>query len=149
MMAAMSSRWRILARRSASALAGLRIGLGVVAFLAPVRLARGWVGAEAVGANARVLARAMGGRDLALGLGAVAALRGLDGCGAGGSAVRGGTAGVARRWLLAGGLADAGDLAATLVAWRKLPQRGRWVALGLAGASVIASAALAQLVDRA
>jgi hypothetical protein len=123
-----------LARGAGRILAGLRLLIGVVAFAAPTRLARGWVGVEAADGTGKVLARAMGGRDLALGLGAVLALGGE---------------GAARGWLEAGGLADAGDVVASVLAWRRLPHRGRWVVLALAGGGVIASAALARLVDGA
>ncbi len=123
-----------LARNAARMLAGLRLLLGVVAFAAPTKLARGWVGAEAAEGNGKVLARAMGGRDLALGLGAILALAG---------------SGPSRGWLEAGGLADAGDVTASLLAWRRLPPKGRWAVLALAGGSVIASAGLARLVDQA
>ncbi len=115
-----------------------------MALVMPTQLARGWVGPEAAGGTGKVLARAMGGRDLALGMGAVLALR--HGGDAPVLALRLG--GGAPGWLAAGGLADAGDSIATLLAWRALPKRGRWAVLGLAGGSVVASGVLARLVDR-
>lgn len=124
---------KTIVRNAARFLAGARLALGAMALVMPARLARGWVGAESAGGNGRVLARAMGGRDLALGLGAVLAI---------------GHDAPARGWMEAGGLADAGDTVATLLAWRALPRRGRWAVLALAGGSVIASGALARLVDR-
>jgi len=46
-----------------------------VAFAAPALVSRSWVGGAGGGPSGRVLGRALGGRDLALGLGALAALR--------------------------------------------------------------------------
>lgn len=59
----------------AAALAVARTGIGVVALAAPEVVGRPWVGEAAGTAQGRLLARALGGRDLALGLGALAALR--------------------------------------------------------------------------
>ncbi len=59
----------------AAALAAARTGIGVVALVCPEVVGRPWVGDAAGTAQGRVLARALGGRDLALGLGALAALR--------------------------------------------------------------------------
>lgn len=120
------------ARLGARGLAWARLGLGALALVAPAALARPWVGEQAASGTGRVLARAMGGRDLALGLGAVLAI-------AHGSPARG--------WIGAGGLADTGDVAATLLAWRSLPRRGRLGVLAIAGGSVIASAVLAGALD--
>jgi hypothetical protein len=62
-------------RRGATAVAVARVGVGVVAFAAPALVSRSWVGGAGGGPSGRVLGRALGGRDLALGLGALAALR--------------------------------------------------------------------------
>jgi len=62
-------------RRGATAVAVSRVGVGVVAFTAPALVSRSWVGSAGGGPSGRVLGRALGGRDLALGLGALAALR--------------------------------------------------------------------------
>jgi hypothetical protein len=62
-------------RRGATAVAVSRVGVGVVAFAAPALVSRSWVGGAGGGTSGRVLGRALGGRDLALGLGALAALR--------------------------------------------------------------------------
>jgi hypothetical protein len=62
-------------RRGATAVAVSRVGVGVVAFAAPALVSRSWVGGAGGGPSGRVLGRALGGRDLALGLGALAALR--------------------------------------------------------------------------
>ena len=71
-MPAAMSEWL---RRGATAVAVSRIGVGVVAFAAPALVSRSWVGGAGGGPSGRVLGRALGGRDLALGLGALAALR--------------------------------------------------------------------------
>ncbi len=70
-MPAAISEWL---RRGAAAVAVSRVGVGVVALAAPALVSRSWVGG-AGGLSGRVLGRALGGRDLALGLGALAALR--------------------------------------------------------------------------
>lgn len=93
--------------------------LGLVALTVPELPARPWVGrAAAATSGARVLARALGARDLVLGLGAV------------GSGSRG--------WAAAGAAADAMDAAVTLGAFQHLPRRGRVLVLGAAGGSAIA-----------
>ena len=71
-MPAAMSEWL---RRGATAVAVARVGVGVVAFAAPALVSRSWVGGAGGGPSGRVLGRALGGRDLALGLGALAALR--------------------------------------------------------------------------
>ncbi|MDA8290985.1 MAG: hypothetical protein M0Z33_04795 [Actinomycetota bacterium] len=125
---------RSQARRAAGAIAAARVALGAVAFVAPTLPARPWVGRdEAVRTGARLLARALGARDLALGVGACLALRrGSD----------------ARRWVEAGGLADAGDTVATLVSFRSLPTLSRWAVLASTVGAAAGAALLAPLVDR-
>ena len=109
-------------------LAGVRAGLGVAALAAPTVVARPWVGRDARLGTVRVLGRALGARDLALGLGALLALRRDR---------------PTRGWIEAGGLADMGDLVATLVGFRSLPRYGRWLVLAAAGAGAASSFALA------
>jgi hypothetical protein len=113
--------------RTVAILNGLaRTGLGVVAIAAPALPLAPWVGAAAAEPSARLLARALGGRDLAIGLGTLRAIwrdEPLAG------------------WVAAGGLADAGDVAATLGRFASLPRVGRWAVLaaaaGGAGAAVL------------
>ena len=120
----MNAMTRERARDCARWLAYGRIAIGVAALVVPPRLARPWVGPHADLPAARVLSRALGGRDLALGLGVLLALR---------------HDGPARGWVEAGGLADTGDLVATLLSFRALPTRGRWaVAAAAAGAAATA-----------
>ena len=122
------------ARLAATGLAGVRAGIGVVALAAPKLVMRPWVGAGlGEESGARLLGRSLGARDLALGLGAILAER-HD------AAVRG--------WIEAGGLADAGDLAATCVSFKALPKTTRWAVLALIAGAVVAGAVIAPCVDR-
>jgi hypothetical protein len=96
-------------RQAAVGLAYARIGFGLGLMLAPRRMASGWSGGDAVRGGGRILAVALGARDLALGLGTLRALK----------------SGVAERdWLLAGALADGADLAASLALRHSLPATG-------------------------
>ena len=129
----MNAAW---VRRGAAALAAARTALGVVALASPQLVGRPWVGDAAEGTPGRVLARALGGRDLALGLGALAALQRfpLDR-----QAEYSGSA--AALWVGMGALADSADLLATVLAWRQLPPVGRWLVAASAGGAAVAGAA--------
>jgi hypothetical protein len=116
-----------LLRRGATAVAAGRVALGVAALAWPSVPARPWVGAEADGVAARVFGRALGARDLALGLGALAALQD--------------PAASARNWVAAGALSDALDVVASLSSWRELPQVTRWLVVASAGGAALAGAA--------
>jgi len=109
-----------------------RVGIGVTAAVAPSLLARPWIGDAADGAGARLLARAMAGRDLALGLGTLRGLAQSDQA--------------ARPWVALGGLADSVDAVATIIAFRALPRRSRWgiaaLTIGAAAVSTRAASAL-------
>jgi hypothetical protein len=122
----MTSEWF---RRGAVAVAAGRTALGVAALVMPQLIARPWVGSTS-GPAARVLGRALGGRDLALGLGALAALRRMPG-----------TAGRAGAWVGVGALADSLDLLATALCWDQLPSAGRWLVASSAGGAALAGAA--------
>jgi len=106
--------------RLARGLAVGRMSVGAGLLVAP-GLTRVWVGASAAEPGGKVLTRALGVRDLALGVGLLQAVRG------------GGAVG---RWLGAGVLADGGDLAATLAAWERLPSLGRVGVTAAAASSV-------------
>jgi hypothetical protein len=131
---AMNAAW---IRRGATALAAARTALGVVALTSPQLAARPWVGAVAEGTPGRLLARALGGRDLALGLGALAALQRLP---LAGTSQSGSEAGL---WVGMGAMADSVDLLATAIAWRQLPPVGRWLVAASAGGAAVAGAAAA------
>ena len=120
------------ARRLAGAVALGRIALGIVALTAPSLPLRPWVGDQGRTPAARLLARALGGRDVALGLGAAEALQ---------------RRAPARGWVLAGGLADLGDAAATVGYWRRLPAVGRLLVLVAAGGGAAVAALAASSVD--
>ena len=119
-----------LFRHAATAVAAGRVGLGVAALVWPSVPARPWVGSSDDELSAQVLGRALGARDLALGLGALAAVRKAPS----GSRQAG-------AWYAAGALADALDVAVTAAAWPRLPRATRWLIAAVAGGAAIAGAA--------
>jgi hypothetical protein len=116
---------RTLARLHGAA----RFAVGAAYVAAPGPAARAWIGADGDRESVRVLARAFGARDGAIGLGVLRAV----GAGHG-----------ARPWVRAGVVADAADLLATVRARDSLP------ALQVAGVALIAggSVALGLWLDR-
>ena len=149
-------------RRGATAVAASRVGVGLVAFAAPAVVVRSWAGQAGDGPASRVagqvLGRALGGRDLALGLGTLAALR-LQPAGipAATSAALSTAAGhpdspaaaaqAAGVWVGLAALADGLDLVATALSWRELPSPQRWlIALSSGGAAAVGAAAAVSLV---
>ena len=121
------------ARQLAEAVAWGRVAIGVTALVAPTLPLRPWVGRDfAWQPRAKLLARSLGARDLALGIGVILALR-HD------APVRG--------WVEGGGLADAGDTLATLLSFGKLPKGGRWLVLLSAGGAAAAARLAAPSVD--
>ena len=120
------------ARTAAQGLALARIGIGAVAIAFPRLVLRPWVGSDAQRPSARLLSRALGARDIALGLGALLAISHDS---------------PARGWLEAGGLADAGDVLATVLGWRTAPRAGRWLVLSAAASGVAGAGLLANSVD--
>ena len=87
-------------------------------------MTRPWIGDAAESADARLLARTMGGRDLALGLGTLRALAVDDA--------------EARPWVALAGMADAVDAAVTVLAFRRLPRGTRWgILASTVGAAVV------------
>ncbi len=119
-----------LLRQAATAVAAARIGLGVAALARPSVPARPWVGSSADELGAQVFGRALGGRDLALGLGALAAARQSP------SAPR-----AAAAWYAAGALSDALDTAVTVAAWGRLPRVTRWLVAASAGGAAVVGVA--------
>jgi len=110
-----------LLRRGATAVAAGRVAIGLAALARPSLPARPWVGAAADDLAAGVFGRALGARDLALGLGALEALRRPDK--------------EATTWVAAGAISDALDVAASALAWQDLPRGWRWLVVGSAGAA--------------
>jgi hypothetical protein len=119
-----------LLEHGARAVAAARVVLGLTALAWPSVPARPWVGAAADDLAARVFGRALGARDIALGLGALTALQRP-------AAERGS----ACRWVAAGALSDALDVIASLSSWRELPQRGRWLVIASASGAALTGAA--------
>jgi hypothetical protein len=115
------------------------VALGLTALAWPAVPARPWVGATADNLTAQVFGRALGGRDLALGLGALTALR------------PGAQPGPAAAWMAAGALSDALDVAASLASWGELPRISRWLVAASAGGAALtgAAAAVAAVTSRA
>lgn len=109
-----------------------RMAIGAALVLAPRLAGPMWIGDAADSRAVKVLARAFGARDLALGLGTAVALD------------RGGPV---RGWLEGAALADAVDFVATLVAGDSIPRGARRGVLLIAGASLVTCAALARALD--
>jgi hypothetical protein len=118
-------------------MAAARTTIGVVALASPALVGRPWVGSAAEGTPGRVLARALGGRDLALGLGTLAALKQLPPVGTGQPDS------VAGLWVGMGAMADSLDVLATAIAWDELPTVGRWLVAASAGGAAVLGAAAA------
>lgn len=112
-------------RDIAVGIARARIALGAAALLAPGLASRLMFGREGSRPGTRLLARMVGGRDIALGLGVVIALDR-------GAPVRG--------WLEASALADSVDLTGCVIAGDEIP---KGTAVGAAVSA--AGAALAQI----
>jgi hypothetical protein len=119
-------------RDVAIALARGRIGLGAVALVAPGLASRVMFGRGGSRTGTRVLARMLGGRDVALGLGVVIALDR-------GAPVRG--------WLEASALADGVDLAACLLARDELPPATFVNTVALAGGAALGGIWLSRQLD--
>src|SRR4051812_49990914 len=97
-----------------------RISFGAGLILAPRLYGRTWIGSEGADDDrAKVLARALGARDLALGAGGLLALRDGD-------------TERARRWFAAQAVSDAVDFIATVPA-RGLPLPARVFVAGVGG----------------
>jgi hypothetical protein len=111
-------------------LAGLisfgRLVFGVAFIARPRLMESGWIGKQARLPGAEVLARAVGARDLALGLGGVQAVARDDGS--------------TRPWLAAAAICDAVDFGATLAAGRGIPRKPRTGVLAIAGVFSVLSA---------
>jgi hypothetical protein len=120
-------------RKLAQYIAWGRIGIGATAIATPVLVSRPWIGDAAARPASRLLARALGGRDLALGIGALRALAISDQ--------------EARPWVALGGTADALDALATVIAFANLPRRWRWSILAVTAAAAAASIRAATTLD--
>ena len=108
------------------ALAVNRVLFGIGFLVTPERSARTWIGSTARRGGARIFAQAVGARDLALGAGALAAMR---------------NGRSARPWFAAHLASDATDLVATWRLRHDLPSASAAYALTVAGASTAIAAA--------
>jgi hypothetical protein len=119
-------------------LAGLislgRLLFGVAFIAEPNLMERAWIGKQARLPGAQLLTRAVGARDLALGLGGLQALTRNDGS--------------ARPWLAMAGVCDAVDFGATWTAGRGIPRQARTGVLAIAGAFALLSAIAAVGIGR-
>lgn len=115
------------ARRSLNIAFGLsRIGFGIFATVAPERMGRTWIGADADRGRVKVLLRALGLRDIGLGTGVVAAsLRDQAG-----------------PVLAASMLSDLGDMTATLLGREELDEKEVMTTVGVTLAAALVAAAL-------
>jgi hypothetical protein len=111
-------------------LAGLislgRFFFGVAFIAEPKLMERAWIGKQARLPGAQLLTRAVGARDLALGLGGLQALSRNDGS--------------ERPWLAAAAVCDAVDFGATWTAGRGIPRQARNGVLAIAGVFSLLSA---------
>jgi hypothetical protein len=119
-------------RQVARTVAVGRIAVGAALTLVPSVAGRSWFGAAARDPATRVALRAMGIRDLALGAGALQALA---------------TGGAARPWVLLGGVSDAVDATATVLAIRRLPLRNALALIGIAAGSAGVAAVTQSRLD--
>jgi len=114
-------------------LAGLislgRFVFGVAFIAEPKLMERAWIGKQARLPGAQLLARAVGARDLALGLGGFQALTRQDDS--------------ARPWLAAAAVCDVVDFGATWTAGRAIPPQARTGVLAIAGVFSLLSAVAA------
>jgi hypothetical protein len=126
----------VTVRALATGLAANRCAFGLGYLLAPRRTGTGWIGPAARRPATTVFTRALGARDLALGLGALGALRAGDDA-------------QARTWMAAHALADGADLVATLAARRSLPAGALLFATAMAAGSTAVALAGATALEPA
>ena len=118
-------------RSLARAMAIGRVAFGAAFIVAPRLAAAGWIGGDARRAGTKVFVTGLGGRDVALGAGILAALD------------RGG----AKPWLVAAMASDASDLVGTLRSRSGIPALGSVAASLIAGSATAAGAWLSTQED--
>jgi hypothetical protein len=111
-----------------------RVLFGVAFIAEPKLMERAWIGKQARLPGAQLLTRAVGARDLTLGLGGLQALTRDDGS--------------ARPWLGAAAVCDAVDFGATWTAGRGIPRQARTGVLAIAGVFSLLSAIAAVGIRR-
>jgi hypothetical protein len=102
-----------------------RVAIGACLIAAPQIVAGMWLGEDGRRPAVRVLGRAFGARDLVLGAGTLGAMRSGQ---------------PTRPWIVAGLVADATDLGATLAGRDHLPRTAAPALVGIAGAALVAGA---------
>jgi hypothetical protein len=110
-----------------------RLVFGAGALAAPALSGRTLAGPGGELPDAKAFLRGMGGREIGLGLGLLAAIR---------------SGGPAHPWLLAGVLADSSDLVGIAGAWTHLQVAKRWLGLATAGAAAGTGAMLLARTQR-
>lgn len=110
-----------------------RLVFGTAALSAPSAVGRALAGDGGAAPDAQAFLRGMGGREIGLGLGLLAMIR---------------AEGPTRPWIIAGVLADSGDITGIAGAWRHMPPAKRWLGLGMAGAAASAGATLLATLSR-
>jgi len=116
-------------RMGAIILGAGRGAFGLALMVVPRAIGRPWIGPAADTPGGIVALRAVGARDLVLGVGLLMAVRR-------GASVRG--------WVEAGIAADLADATTTLAAFRELPAPGRLVTLATAGGAAATGLAIAR-----
>src|SRR5262245_38960268 len=106
-------------RALAQIIAAGRAAFGIAMLVDPGRIGSAWIGPRGAERPAQVLTRSLAARDVALGAGAVVAVR--RGSGAG--------------WMAANAACDAVDLTSALASREVLPESGARATIALAGAS--------------
>ena len=99
-------------------LGAARACFGAIALVAPGLATRVWTGPGSDTFGARVLARGLGARDLAIGMGTLVALEDDE---------------AVSKWLQASAIADVGDVLGLLTSFGQLPRWRRWATLATAG----------------
>jgi hypothetical protein len=120
------------ARDLAVGLAGGRTAIGVVSLLAPGLLGRAMMGPDGDSGGTRLFLRVVGARDIALGLGVLAALD---------------REAPVRSWLRASAVVDGLDAAGSLIARQHLRPTVFPAAVGAATAGALLSGWLARQLD--
>ena len=111
---------------AAFALGRLAFGVGLMA--RPGRVASGWIGSDAERDTVKIVLRGLGARDVALSVGALAALGDEDRL---------------AHWVAAAIGCDLSDVVSTLAAPPgSLPGNARWGTVGLGGGAALAGALL-------
>ena len=114
------------------AFAAIRIVIGASLFAVPGVAGSNWIGDPARDRRVKVMIRAMGIRDLALGLGTLHALDAGE---------------PAKHWVLMSAISDVGDLAATGFAIRSLGLRRALPTMVIAGVAAAGGLLAADHVD--